>query len=293
MGKGTTRWIVEAVSPNDQLVLLTQMQSSAYQPLYIVDISQENASEPTKIVLPNCTTREEETTYELPQFSKDPDSPNLIYVTTDGYGDFTSVVSYDLVTKTVLHITTPETHLSTFRPISWGIDALKVSKEYLFFKANADGWSSLFVMLLTGKHKNAVFEVKLNWEGGWINFYRNEVNGRSHELALKLVSYKSRGHLARLDITKALQRVLEDDNGGRYISVSLENYTQAAAAAPEFATHAPKLIRFKSFDGLEVPALYYRPSDQNTTVPVVIGIHGGPEGQATTRYRVYVGYLCV
>lgn len=237
-------------------------------------------------MLPNCTEKEEETIYENPQFSKDPATPNLIYVVTNGYSDFTGVISYDLASKTVLHITTPEAHLNPIRPIPWEIDSLSVSSDYVFMKANINGWSSLFVMPLTGEHANSVLEVKPDWEGGWINFYTNKANGRPHELVLRLVSYKSRGHLAHLDITTAFQNILRDDNNEKYVHTALENYKQAAAAPPEFPTHAPKLIKFKSFDGLEVPALYYHPDSITKSVPVVIGIHGGPEGQATTRYRV-------
>ena len=49
------------------------------------------------------------------------------------------------------------------------------------------------------------------------------------------------------------------------------------AALPE-----PRLVRFESFDKLSVPAFVYRP--KNTApggrTPVLISIHGGPEGQA-------------
>jgi dipeptidyl aminopeptidase/acylaminoacyl peptidase len=44
----------------------------------------------------------------------------------------------------------------------------------------------------------------------------------------------------------------------------------------------PKLVRFKSFDGLSVPAFVYRPAGAapGARTPVLISIHGGPEGQA-------------
>jgi dipeptidyl aminopeptidase/acylaminoacyl peptidase len=43
----------------------------------------------------------------------------------------------------------------------------------------------------------------------------------------------------------------------------------------------PKLIRYKSFDGLEIPAFLYLPPDYKPgqPVPFVIDAHGGPEGQ--------------
>jgi dipeptidyl aminopeptidase/acylaminoacyl peptidase len=47
----------------------------------------------------------------------------------------------------------------------------------------------------------------------------------------------------------------------------------------------PSRIRYKTFDGREIAAYYYRPekAHADAKVPVVISIHGGPEGQ----YRPY------
>jgi dipeptidyl aminopeptidase/acylaminoacyl peptidase len=63
----------------------------------------------------------------------------------------------------------------------------------------------------------------------------------------------------------------------------------------------PELIRFKSFDGLEIPAFIYRPRsiEPSKKLPVIINIHGGPEGQSSpslaliTQYFVYAGYIVV
>jgi dipeptidyl aminopeptidase/acylaminoacyl peptidase len=43
----------------------------------------------------------------------------------------------------------------------------------------------------------------------------------------------------------------------------------------------PKLIRYKSFDGLEIPAFLYLPPNykEGQPVPFIIDAHGGPEGQ--------------
>jgi dipeptidyl aminopeptidase/acylaminoacyl peptidase len=43
----------------------------------------------------------------------------------------------------------------------------------------------------------------------------------------------------------------------------------------------PQLIRYKSFDGLEIPAFLYLPPnyEPGTPIPFIISAHGGPEGQ--------------
>ncbi|HEX9057922.1 MAG TPA: S9 family peptidase [Ktedonobacterales bacterium] len=45
----------------------------------------------------------------------------------------------------------------------------------------------------------------------------------------------------------------------------------------------PELIRYTSFDGLEIPAYFYRPTDTSRAtsdgLPVIVFVHGGPESQ--------------
>jgi dipeptidyl aminopeptidase/acylaminoacyl peptidase len=54
-----------------------------------------------------------------------------------------------------------------------------------------------------------------------------------------------------------------------------------------------RVIRYKSFDGLEIPAILYTPhgaSAQNK-VPAIVRVHGGPGGQARMPYIASVQYL--
>jgi len=54
-----------------------------------------------------------------------------------------------------------------------------------------------------------------------------------------------------------------------------------------------KVIRFKSFDGLEIPAIYYVPhqANKNNKVPALVMVHGGPGGQSGQYYNPLVQYL--
>jgi dipeptidyl aminopeptidase/acylaminoacyl peptidase len=44
----------------------------------------------------------------------------------------------------------------------------------------------------------------------------------------------------------------------------------------------PQLIKYKSFDGLEIPALLWLPAshDKSSPIPFIVNYHGGPEGQS-------------
>ncbi len=54
-----------------------------------------------------------------------------------------------------------------------------------------------------------------------------------------------------------------------------------------------QVIRFKSFDGMVIPAIYYKPKSASATnkVPAIVLVHGGPGGQATRGYYAQVQHL--
>ncbi|RZS93405.1 S9 family peptidase [Aquimarina brevivitae] len=56
---------------------------------------------------------------------------------------------------------------------------------------------------------------------------------------------------------------------------------------------AAEVVRFKSFDGLEIPAIYYQPkqASKDNKVPALVWVHGGPGGQTTQTYRAVIQYL--
>lgn len=56
---------------------------------------------------------------------------------------------------------------------------------------------------------------------------------------------------------------------------------------------AGKVVRYKSFDGTEIPAIYYQPhsASVNNPVPALVWVHGGPGGQSRVSYFALVQYL--
>jgi dipeptidyl aminopeptidase/acylaminoacyl peptidase len=56
---------------------------------------------------------------------------------------------------------------------------------------------------------------------------------------------------------------------------------------------AGEVIRFKSFDGLEIPSLLYKPKGlkEGEKVPAVLFIHGGPGGQTRLNYSPIIQHL--
>jgi dipeptidyl aminopeptidase/acylaminoacyl peptidase len=54
-----------------------------------------------------------------------------------------------------------------------------------------------------------------------------------------------------------------------------------------------KVIRFKSFDGVEIPAIYYLPhqASVDNKVPAMVMVHGGPGGQTRQNFSSLIQYM--
>jgi dipeptidyl aminopeptidase/acylaminoacyl peptidase len=54
-----------------------------------------------------------------------------------------------------------------------------------------------------------------------------------------------------------------------------------------------QVVRFKSYDGLEIPGILYKPQQASAAnrVPALVKVHGGPGGQAEIAYSAMVQYL--
>ncbi|MGH1387627.1 alpha/beta fold hydrolase [Kordia sp.] len=54
-----------------------------------------------------------------------------------------------------------------------------------------------------------------------------------------------------------------------------------------------KVVRYKSFDGTVIPAIYYLPKQASATnkVPAMVWVHGGPGGQSRQSFSALIQYL--
>ena len=275
----TMYWGIESISSDDHYMILTKNQSASHQPLYIVNITDTAPSEPKYIALPGAIDGEDTAnTYAI--FSKDPSQPHLVYVITDAYSEFSSVVTYDAHSRSVTHITTPDPSLNAIRPIPWDISNIQVSEEAVMFRANIDGWDELFVHPLRGMHKGEIVQIRFNQEVGVISYITDTQNRTPWRLVMSVASSKQESSLFFLDLEDALTKV-QVEEGNPFVCVSLKPYQQAQAILPSYRTLPPQLVKYKSFDGLEIPVMYYHPADRQQAVPLVISIHGGPASQST------------
>lgn len=54
-----------------------------------------------------------------------------------------------------------------------------------------------------------------------------------------------------------------------------------------------EVIRYNSFDGLEIPAIYYKPhqASADNKVPALVWVHGGPGGQSRQNFSSLIQYM--
>jgi len=54
-----------------------------------------------------------------------------------------------------------------------------------------------------------------------------------------------------------------------------------------------EVVRYESFDGLEIPAIYYKPlnATADNKKPALVWVHGGPGGQSRVGYSALIQYL--
>jgi dipeptidyl aminopeptidase/acylaminoacyl peptidase len=236
-------WYALDWSPDDRTVLVNQGISANESYLWLMD----SATGARKLLTPRKAG--DTVAYGGGRFT--PDGKGL-YVTTDRESEFHRLAHVDLASGA-------HTYIST---VPWDVDAFDLSPDgrILAFVTNEGGVDVLHLLdTATGKERPAP---KL--PVGLIGALRWHPNGK--DLAFTLSSVRSPADAYSLDATTgALERWTESETGG--IAV-------AALADPE-------LIRWTSFDGRTISGFLYRPPARFPgRRPVVINIHGGPEGQA-------------
>jgi dipeptidyl aminopeptidase/acylaminoacyl peptidase len=181
-----------------------------------------------------------------------PDGKSL-YVTSDAGSEFARLVRKDLATG-------KETVLTG--QIPWDVDEFDVSQDgrSVAFVSNEEGAGVLHVLDAASGRETKVPGLPL----GTISGLRWRRDGS--ELAFTFSGARSSADVFTYDASSGkVTRWTESEVGG----LSAETFSE------------PELVRWKSFDGKTISGFVYRPAARFTgRRPVVVNIHGGPEGQS-------------
>jgi dipeptidyl aminopeptidase/acylaminoacyl peptidase len=242
-------WRPEDWSPDDKSILLMEYLSINDSRVWIMDIE---ASEVRRL-LPAANGGS--VAHGSVIFSNDGKG---LYVTSDAGSEFRKLMYVDLETRAQSAISSE---------IDGDVRSFDLSRDgkQLAYTTNEKGSSALYLLDAgTGKSRR-VENLPAGIMGGphWHN--------DNEHLAFSMSSTRVPGDVFVLNAASdEIVRWTHSETGG-------VDTTQL----PE-----PELISWRSFDGREISAFFYRPADRfEGKRPVVVNIHGGPEGQSRPGYK--------
>jgi dipeptidyl aminopeptidase/acylaminoacyl peptidase len=244
--KATGAWGVTDWSDDEKTLLVMQYKSINEAAIYKVDAATGEKS----LLSPDRPG----VYYGDAEFT--PDSRGIYLATNDG-SEFKRLAYMDLETRKT----------SFLRPdVKWDIDGIALSNDgkRLAFTANEDGVSVLRVIDTQNNR-----DIKLpQLPQGVISGLRWHNNGR--DLGFSMASARSPADVHSINVeTGKLDRWTSSETGG----LDASTFSEA------------QLIRWKSFDGRMISGFYYPAAKKFTgSRPVIINIHGGPEGQSRPVY---------
>jgi dipeptidyl aminopeptidase/acylaminoacyl peptidase len=181
-----------------------------------------------------------------------------LYVTTDKESEFQRLAYLDAATGRHTYLTSH---------IPWDVDGFALSPDgkTIAFETNEEGLSVLHLLdTATGKEKPAP-KLPVGLIGG-IVWHNN-----SRDLGFDLSTVRTPSDAYSIDVTTG----------------KLEQWTESETAGLNPASFSePELVRWKSFDGKTISGFLYKPAARFTGPrPVVVIIHGGPEGQSRPGFQ--------
>ncbi|WP_395373348.1 S9 family peptidase [Marinicella sp. W31] len=247
-------YAVNSISPNGQWLALTKNNSNADSDIYLVNL-KDNNPQPQLI-----TAHEGDVAHAVYTFTRD--NNTLIYA-TNAYGEFNQAWSYDIATgKKQLEF-----------KADWDVSFLYFSKDgqYRVVGVNQDAQTKLYMNNIATGEK---LELP-NIPGGdlrGVNFSND-----SSRMVFYLNSDTSPSNLYVYNVG--------DDQATRLTNTGNPKIQESHLVDGE-------IIRFKSFDGLEIPGILYKPKQaENRKVPALVFIHGGPGGQSRKGYSALTQHL--
>jgi dipeptidyl aminopeptidase/acylaminoacyl peptidase len=263
-GQDTDLYVMNPADPKSDH-LLTQLKGGGWEPMdWSADDKQillleEVSINESYLWLVNAETGEkteltphdvkEKVSYGGALFSKDGKG---IYVTTDLESEFHRLALLDMAGKNPKFLTSD---------ISWDVDDFDLTRDgkRIAFLTVEEGVSVLHLMDTATHHHKRVEKIP---EGvlGNLSWHRD-----GHDLSFRVTNSQSAGDCYSVDVA----------NG------AVQRWTHSESAVRTDAFPAAELVRWKSFDGKMISGFLYKPAAKfSGKRPVVVVIHGGPEGQS-------------
>lgn len=243
------------ISPDGRWLALEKTHTNRDSDLYLVDLESDE-KEPRLI-----TEHEGDVNHSVMTFT--PDSKGLVYGTNE-HGEFTQAWSHDLESG----------EKSPLIEADWDVMYVAFSPEgrYRVHAVNRDARTDATILdTETGRE----VEIPDLPEGNLRNI---RFNSESDRMAFLLERDTSPPNVYVADLPEGPGRKLTD------------------ALNPEIAEEhlvEGRVVRFESYDGLEIPGILYRPqqASKGHAVPALVWVHGGPGGQSRKGYSPVIQHL--
>jgi len=246
-------WSIVDWSTNDEQLLVQEGLSVNESRLYILDIK-------TGVKTRLLPEKDERTTYEGLSYSRDGKG---VFMLTNKDSEFNRLAYFDLATKKFNFISAS---------INWDVEAFSYTKDgsKIAFAANENGLSKLYIYSTIDQKIVPVTQLP-NCTIGGIDFTEN-----GESLGLTINAYNSSSDVYEYQLaSQKLIRWTESELGGMDIS----------------GLNEPVLVKWKSFDNKEISGFLFRAAAKHTGKrPVIINIHGGPEGQSRPGFLARNNY---
>jgi dipeptidyl aminopeptidase/acylaminoacyl peptidase len=244
-------WGVSDISDDGKSLLLGEYVSINYSKRSILDIASGRIT---------AITPDLRVSYDGGEFSSDGKS---IYVLTNEASEFAYLAKIDVASGT-------RTRLSPV--MNWDVEGFDISPDgtKVAYIVNDDGLSKLYLLGLAGRAAPQLVALPIGTVGGvdW--------DPTSRRLGFTMSTATAPGDAYTYMVsTRALTRWTMSEIGG----LNPTNFV------------VPTLIRYPTFDQVNgvartIPAFVYKPRNASATNkrPVIINIHGGPEGQSRPSF---------
>ncbi len=249
------RYSIGDVSPDGRWVALNKTNNNADSDIFLWDSKKPKAA-PVKI-----TPHEGQVQQAVQSFSRD---SKHLYYTTDGQGEYAQVWSYELGSKAHKAEITAE----------WDVVYVVFSESgrYRVSATNEDARTVLSVLDTQSGEALALPKLPKGDITG-VEFSPGET-----KMAFYVSSDRSPPNLYVLDLASGEHTQLTD---------TLNPDIDPAHLA------ASEVIRYPSFDDVEIPSILYKPLQASATskVPALVWVHGGPGGQSRVNYSATIQHL--
>lgn len=236
-------WGISDLSEDGKKLLIGEYVSANDSYLYIYDLE-------TKKLEPITDRKEKGVVQGGASFSKNPDE---IFYVTDRNNEFSRLAVLNLKTKKTEYLTSS---------IPWNVEDYDLSEDQskIAFVTNESGINKLYILDTATKKYVPVSQIPVGLIGG-VKFSNDGTS-----LYFSRSAANSGSDVYKMDMA----------------SQNIERWTESEQGEMQPADMSvPKLIEWKSFDQMKISGFYYpAPSKFTGKRPVIINIHGGPEGQS-------------